>query len=113
MIGQAELVFIPCAIATWQQMLVNRNLFVFVDNQSALDSLVKASSPHGTSARFAFAARSLVAAARIGAWYERVPSPSNLADWPSLGQCDQLIAIGAKRIELTIPAELADIVKLL
>ena len=51
-------------------------------------------------------------AASIGLWFERVPSASNVADWPSRGQRDGLLKAGARECEMLVPPDLKDLVKL-
>ena len=51
--------------------------------------------------------RLLCARKAVGAWYERVASPSNIADAPSRGKFDDLLRAGA--VEVTpVPPELED-----
>ena len=106
-IGQAELAAIPIALFTWRRLLANRNVFVFIDNDSALDAAIKASSPHQASAALAFAVRRVAAAEGMGLWLERVPSSANPADWPSRGEFAPLRRWGALLDAALVPPELA------
>ena len=108
-IGQAELAAIPVALATWHAELVNRDAFVFVDNDAARDAAVKGGSGHPTSNRFAAASQTCVHRAMCGAWFERVPSSSNPADWPSRRQFQPLLKAGASRAVCRVPPEICDI----
>ena len=73
---------------------------------------MKGDSPHPTSARMAFSARAAAATCGCGVWYERVPSPSNIADWPSRGHLEPLRRLGAREVPFVIPADIKDIVEL-
>ena len=69
-------------------------------------------TPHDISMKMAFSCRLSAVAASIGLWFERIPSASNVADWPSRGQRDALLKAGARECELLIPPDLKDLVKL-
>ena len=82
-IGQAELVAVPVALCTWEELLTQRDVLVFVDNDAAKACLVRGISMARDSDKIANEARLLSAEIGAACWYERVPSPSNPADGPS------------------------------
>ncbi|CAE7927972.1 unnamed protein product, partial [Symbiodinium necroappetens] len=67
-----------------------RKGFVFIDNNSALATLVKRSSQSEAMFRLVAVISSMDAVFPFGAWYERVPSKSNPSDLPSRGEAGLL-----------------------
>ena len=82
-ISQAELVAVPVALCTWEPLVAQRDVLVFVDNDAAKACFVRGISVARDSDRIANEARLLAAELGAACWYERVPSPSNPADGPS------------------------------
>ena len=82
-IHQAELLPVALAFGVWGALLADMRVLVFVDNDAARAALIKGSSGSMPSARLVHQA--WLAASRHGMspWFERVPSPSNVADAPS------------------------------
>ena len=110
-IGQAELITIPLALETWRSRIAGRNVFVWIDNDSARFSILRADSAHLISARIVGQVHALAMMTQIGMWCSRVPSASNVADWPSRGDVEVVVRAGATRVRLEVPAELADIAR--
>ena len=98
-ICQAELLAIPIAFTTWANVLADRDILVFIDNDPAREALIRGSSISEDSARYVDGCRLLCAANGTAPWYARVASPSNLADLPSRGDFRLLDASGATRVE--------------
>lgn len=71
----------------------SRRGFVFVDNNSALATLIKRSSQSDAMFRVMAVINAMDAVYPFGAWYDRVPSKSNPADWPSRGESMRLCAV--------------------
>ena len=97
-ITQAELAVIPLALRVWGSRFEHRNVLMFVDNNAAKDALV-----HGISTSHAMSevirdTRLTCTSLSLGVWYDRVPSPANLADAPSRGETAELDKIGAKAV---------------
>ena len=105
-IGQGELHPIACALSTWADKLRDRDCIIFVDNNSAKDAIIRGDSSHPASRAFVDSVRTSAAALGCGMWLERVPSPSNVADWPSRGAPAPLPKAGAERVGLVEPPEL-------
>eukprot|EP00435_Cladocopium_sp_Y103_P052388 s1758_g16.t1 len=98
-IGLVELYAVVVAASVWSADLSGKRVLFFVDNQPALDALIK-----GTSASPEF--RRLLESWEVQAdatgalvWFSRVPSNSNPADGPSRGSLELMRSIGASRVE--------------
>ena len=97
-IHQAEL--LPCAVAVvlWGSRMRNRRILVFIDNDAARAALVAGGS--GNKASEDIAARFWKEATRwcLFPWFERVPSPSNIADGSSRDDSQLLLKLGFVRV---------------
>ena len=71
------------AVRLWQGVIADRDVLVFVDNDSAKDAAVRGYSPSLPSAYLVAELWRCLAAAGARPWFERVPGPSNPADGPS------------------------------
>ena len=109
-ICQAELAVIPAAIYTWRKEWYPTDTFVFVDNNPAKDALVRGCSTSLVLAYIVKATRLLCTEFGIGVRYERVASPSNLADGPSRADDSELLALGSRKICASAPPFLDDLV---
>jgi hypothetical protein len=107
-ICQAELLAIPVALKTWEERVTQRDVVCFVDNDPAKDALVHGISASQHSSEMVRFCRLTCARLGIGAWFERVPSPSNIADAPSRGDYALLREMGAVAVE----TRLGDLCKL-
>ena len=83
---QAELLPVLVAVCTWTQVLGNRDVIAFLDNDAARHALVRGYSPIPSAAELV--GETWLSIARCGAriWFARVPSGSNPADAPSRGE---------------------------
>ena len=97
-IAQAELAVVPMAFRTWGSLLRDREVLVFVDNETGKDALINGISSSWVSAVMVRETRRISAAVAMAPWYDRVASPSNLADDPSRGHFQRLISLGASRV---------------
>ena len=97
-ICQAELAVVPMAFKTWENMLRNREVIVFIDNEPAKEALINCISASWASAVMVRDARRMSAALAMAPWYDRVASPSNLADEPSRGRFQRLLNLGAVQV---------------
>ena len=91
-IFDAELLAMVVAFSVWRDYLTAMSIICFVDNNSARDVAI---SGNGRN----FAANSLIdfllkleMATCTTPWYTRIPTPSNIADNPSRGDVDELLA---------------------
>ena len=101
-IGQAELFPLLLARQTWRKRLAGRHVICFVDNDSARFVMIKGYSPVLRSMEIIGEIWKLDVASATAPWYERVPSPSNIADWPSRGENRRLLAAGAAQDEIVV-----------
>ena len=84
-VGQAEI--LPCLAARmlWKERCRNRPVLNFVDNEAARYALIKGTSPTMDSAVLTAAFWNEDSGLGAFSWFERVPSPCNVADNPSRG----------------------------
>ena len=94
-IGQLELLAGPVALATWSEVLSSCDFIHFIDNDSASSALIKGYSPVSDSVKII--GDYWLQAAILGAYpyIDRVESKSNIADGPSRGWFDDVLALGA------------------
>ena len=103
-ICQAELLAVPLSFSTWAHVIEGRDVLVFVDNETVKDALIHGISRSLASSRMVRFTRLFCASYAVGAWYERVASPSNIADAPSRGLFDELLRAGAVEVAPVTPA---------
>ena len=82
-IFEAELVALICAMRLWKHKLQGKPVLFFVDNNSARDVAISGAARSAVANRLLDLLLSDECSAEILAWYQRVPSPSNVADHPS------------------------------
>ena len=78
-----ELVALICAMRLWKHKLQGKPVLFFVDNNSARDVAISGAARSAVANRLLDLLLSDECSAEILAWYQRVPSPSNVADHPS------------------------------
>ena len=79
-IGQGELLLVVLAKSTWSALLRNSHAIFWIDNDSARHCLIRGSGKAESSDVLVGTSCSMDAKLDCLAWYERVPSPSNVAD---------------------------------
>ena len=104
-IGQGELIPVFIAREVWHVKMQGREVFHFVDNNSAKDALIKGSSSHPASQEIVGAVWEQEVSLQSAPWYDRVPSPSNPSDDPSRGRIDALREAGAIQRVAALPAK--------
>ena len=82
-IFEAELVALICAMRLWKHRLQGQPVLFFVDNNSARDVAISGAARSPVANRLLDLLLSDESSCEILAWYQRVPSPSNVADLPS------------------------------
>ena len=100
-VGQAELLPVLLASATWGEVIRGRAVVIFIDNDSARFGMISGYSPVGASACIINAAWTHLAHLGCRTWFARVPSASNIADGPSRGQLGAVAGFGAIACEPT------------
>ncbi|CAE6949951.1 unnamed protein product [Symbiodinium sp. CCMP2592] len=89
-----------------QNSLCNRRVIFWLDNEAARTSAIKGLSKSESMYRLAHYLAVIEAEAPCVAWYERVPSFSNVADPPSRGDGQSILSlVGAKVVEAFIHDE--------
>ncbi|CAE7322053.1 unnamed protein product [Symbiodinium sp. CCMP2592] len=89
-----------------QNSLCNRRVIFWLDNEAARTSAIKGLSQSESMYRLAHYLAVIEAEAPCIAWYERVPSFSNIADPPSRGEGHSILSlVGAKVVEAFIHDE--------
>ena len=79
----------------WANRLLHSRTFIFIDNDGARHSLMKAYSKSEAIQKVLRNIVSIQAEAPAYVWYCRVPSHSNIADAPSRGDISALVEGGA------------------
>ena len=92
-ICEIELFAFLCAKWAYGKKMSSRKGFVFVDNNSALATLIKRTSHSDAMFRVVAVINAMDAVFPFGAWYDRVPSKSNPADLPSRGESVKLCSM--------------------
>ena len=106
-ISQAELLVALLVRLHYRDTLLNRPSLWFIDNESARYTLIKGFSPSITMFSLVKEVSFLDASSPCGAWYERVPSLSNIADLPSRGEYDAAARMidGKVKGDIHIPSD--------
>jgi hypothetical protein len=108
LVGQAELLPVLLAKTTWCDYITGLPVIYFIDNNSARFSLITGASPVLQSLRIIHEGWLLDAASLSLPWYARVPSVSNVADYPSRLQFDLMRMLSscasATRVQPVTPA---------
>ena len=97
LICQAEIFPVIVAKWTWRHLLAGRSVLWFIDNNSALASVIRAYSPVLENFNLLRLNARLDVEIQCLNWYSRVPSKSNLSDDPSRLQFSMLEQYGFKR----------------
>ena len=84
------------ALATFEDMLMDRHLLAFVDNQAALNMLIKGSSPCEDANLILYDVWLRFAVAGVATHFEYVESKKNLADAPIRGDTATVTAMGSR-----------------
>ena len=91
-IGQAEIYPVVLAKLHWRNVLSNRRVLYFIDNDSARFALVKMNTPSPASITLVHTYYNVEAEVPSYSWFARVPSKSNPADWPSRGEAELAVS---------------------
>ena len=96
-IFQCEFFAVLVALNLWQQQLTNRQVVFYVDNDGVRDVLISCSTSDPVGHALLIKTLELEGALALSSWFTRVPSKSNIADDPSRGECEKLIAAEVQR----------------
>ena len=78
-----ELFALVTAFIAWRQILEGCQVTAYVDNDPASNGLVRGAAHFEIEHNFSFRPWQLVCGRSIAVWFERAPSPLNLADIPT------------------------------
>ena len=99
-ICEVELFALIAVRSYLQNMLHGRKTLYWIDNDSARATVIKGSSKSAAMFTMALILAEVDNASPTLAWIERVPSYSNVADWPSRGEgAKALHLVNADRVE--------------
>ena len=82
-IGELETLAVAMSLLLWADLLESTQLMVYIDNESAKFSLIKGYSTSKKITSICALAATSLDAHFVLPWFARIPSPSNLADFPS------------------------------
>ena len=82
-IGEVETLSVAVALMLWGRDISSSKLLIFIDNEGSRFSLIKGYSKAATISHICALASNALDSYCIMPWYSRVPSLSNLADFPS------------------------------
>ena len=91
-IFEAETLAAVAAILLWKEYLGNRRCIVFVDNEGTKFSMLKARSDNFVVDKLVELFATFESTSQVITWIDRVASKSNIADKPSRGDIEELIA---------------------
>jgi hypothetical protein len=103
-IGQLELYAALIAYTTFKKELEGRKVIHWIDNTSALASLIKGYSRMPDSAQIIHAFHSLNLGLKCKVWFEYVNTKANIADEPSRGELALLAELHSIEREIAHPA---------
>ena len=83
LVTEAELSAVYIALHTWASSLPHHKVFVFIDSEPALFSLVRGTSNTQSRANIVRECHRIIERYNLFVWFVRIPSKSNPADGPS------------------------------
>ena len=95
-IFQCEFFAVLVALNTWSDRLSSRQVVFYVDNDGVRDVLISCNTSDPVGSVMLTSVLELEGALAISSWFTRVPSKSNIADSPSKGDINDLLAAKAK-----------------
>ena len=93
--GQLEILACPIALNTWPDILQNRQVLLFIDNDAAAACLVRGYSPRQDSCALVGDFWLAASSSKLSVYIDRVESKSNLADGPSRLNFDLMYSLQA------------------
>ena len=99
-IYELEIVPILIAFALWRNRFSGASVVFYIDNDAARSACIKAMGATGHASLLMNRISRLEMERQCKAWYARVPTSSNIADRPSRLCFDQVVALGAGKIEV-------------
>lgn len=87
LIAELELLPVLVGFCAYKQLVKRRRVLWFIDNNSVRDMLIKGSSGRAQLLSMTAEVNLTISRSQALAWFSRVPSKSNIADYPSRGDC--------------------------
>ena len=84
-IGELETLVVSMSLLLWGSELQSTQLMIYIDNEGSKYALIKGYSVSLAMTAICALASTCLDEKCILPWFSRVPSPSNLADYPSRG----------------------------
>ena len=98
-VPQTELYAVVLARSHWKGLIDGFRCVFFVDNQGSLDACIKGYSRVGSMRDLLLEYEELDAPCPVLPWFARVPSLSNVADFPSRGKWKALSEVVKRQVE--------------
>ena len=95
-IFQCEFFAVLVAFKAWGEQLSSRQVVFYVDNEGVRDVLISCNTADPVGSVLLTNVLELEGALAISSWFTRVPSKSNIADNPSRGEINHLLAVKTK-----------------
>ena len=95
-IFQCEFFAVLVALKLWGELLSSRQVVFFIDNDGVRDVLISCNTSDPVGSVLLTKVLEKESACAISSWFTRVPSKSNVADDPSRGEINQLVAAQAE-----------------
>ena len=95
-IFQSEFFAVLVALKAWGEQLSSRQVVFYVDNDGVRDVLISCNTADPAGSVLLTNVLELEGALAISSWFTRVPSKSNIADNPSRGEINDLLAVKTK-----------------
>ena len=95
-IFQCEFFAVLVALKAWGEKLSSRQVVFYVDNDGVRDVLISCNTADPVGSVLLTNVLELEGTLAISSWFTRVPSKSNIADNPSRGETNDLLAVKAK-----------------
>ena len=102
-IGQLEILGELVPYLSTPGLFAGCDVIHFVDNTSAIYSVIKGASTSADSARLVHLISCVLCALDTKVYFEYVPSKENIADAPSRYDFDLVLGLGARRVSLVFP----------
>ena len=98
LVFEAEILPYLVALSIWRELLENKLIFVFIDNEAAKSSWITGSADSSIVESMLHKGTILESRLNVSAYFCRVPTHSNVSDGPSRGFFDMCLKMGASRI---------------
>ena len=99
-IFQCEFFAVLVASKAWGERLSSRQVVFYVDNDGVRDVLISCNTADPVGSVLLTNVLELEGALAISSWFTRVPSKSNIAENPSRGEINDLLAVKAKHAQV-------------